>query len=249
MKKTLFAFNYFSNPKLNIPILIFVLSLFLARLGHSQNLIQQGIQGEQDQNTMKNHDFSTPESLETNYENLRMALNPPINIDWDWKALLEEPNFFAEESSIIQIGVGLLSTVNVKDRAAEQDLIDVDFFIPSLHLMYERQVWKNLGAGASFSTQIWEVPTLGYQYRYYTLGLRAAYHLNIIDQLDPYIALGTTYRRMVLTNSNRNISESKMTFHIVIGGRYYFTEKIGGHLEIGNDMTSWFKLGLSYYIN
>jgi len=172
-----------------------------------------------------------------------------LDLDWDWKALFEEPTFFEEKSSIFQLGVGLLSTVDLKNRAAELDQVDVETFIPAVHLLYERQAWKNLGVGLSVGAQIWKVPVLDYQYRYYTGGLRASYHLNVTDKLDPYVGLGGTYRRMVLTNTNRNLVKSTITGNFIMGARYYLNQFVGGYFEIGGNTTNWLKLGLSFYFS
>ena len=171
------------------------------------------------------------------------------NFGWDWKDLFEEPDFFEKNSYSILLGVGFRSTVDLDQRSAELNQVDVKTMVPAVHLIVERQVWNNIGAGLSLGTQIWSVPILDYQYRYYTGGLRATYHFNVLDKLDPYVGMGATYRRMELTNNDRNVVESKFTGHFILGVRYYLTNTIGAYLEMGDDTTSWFKFGVSFYLN
>lgn len=166
----------------------------------------------------------------------------------DWEDLFEEPEFFEERGAVIQSGIGIRSTVDLEDQAAALDQVDVKPLFPAVNLTVERQVWRNFGAGLTLGTQFWTVPVLKYQYRYYTGGLRAAYHFNITDKLDPYLGVGATYRLMQLTNTERNISESMITAHFIAGARYYLTDVVGAYLEVGGHSTSWFNLGLCFYI-
>lgn len=168
---------------------------------------------------------------------------------WDWQSLFSEPYHFERRSSIIQVGMGVVGTVDVAGRAAELDQVDVKTFLPALHLMYERQVWENVGVGLSVGTQMWKVPVFNYQYRYYTGGLHAAYHFNVLEKLDPYLALGATYRRMVLTNTDRRVANDQVTPHFLIGARYYFKPKMGAYLEWGRNTTAGLKFGLAFYLS
>lgn len=166
--------------------------------------------------------------------------------------LLDEPEYFEKGSSLISIGSALFANVNVDERAAELDQVDAAVLIPGIYLSYERQLIHNLGVGLTLGTQVWRVPVLNYRYRYYTAGLRTTYHFNIdaVEKLDPYIGFAGTYRRMFLTNKTRNESgEAKVSAHLIGGVRYYFTRKIGAHLEFGNDMTGRLKVGATFYFS
>lgn len=176
----------------------------------------------------------------------------PLDIDWDWQSLFTEPDFFEKNSAVFQFGIGFINTVNLAARASELDQIDVDPITPGINFLYERQVWNNFGAGIIFGAQFWKVPVLDYQYQYYTAGLRVNYHLNpgldALKKFDPYVGSAAVYRMMVLTNTNRNISKSDITFHLIAGVRYYLGTHWAAFAEIGDDTTSGLKVGMTYYM-
>ena len=168
---------------------------------------------------------------------------------WDIGDLLEEPEFFEEKSFSLSIGIGLRTNVNLTDRVAEIDQIDAKGQIPGISLILERQVWENLGVGISLGYQSWKFSPLKYTYHYVTGGVRAAYHINLdfIENLDLYLGGGASYRMILLTNSERDISESAITPHLLFGSRYYLTETLGVFIEISDDTNSWVKIGSTLY--
>ena len=174
----------------------------------------------------------------------------PPEIDWgDWsEKIFNAPDFFSQKSSVLQLGIGFLSNVNLSDVAQQQDQLDTKLMIPSISLTYERNVWKNFGVGLTIAHQVWKVPVFGYQYRYYSGSLRTTYHLGILEKLDPYMGLTLGYRYMSLTNKSQNVHQSHVQASWVLGARYYFSNRFGGFLEFGDDALTWGKLGISYYL-
>ena len=173
------------------------------------------------------------------------------SFDFDFGGIFEESSAFPIGSKVVQFGLGLGSTVNLKQLSAELNLIDARRRIPHLSFLYERQIGPtNVGAGLIAGYQMWSVPSLGYRYHYYTLGVRGSYHFNVdaLPELDPYVALGFTLRMMTLTNGPRGETEAKVTAHMILGARYYFQEKIAAFFEIGQDATSALKFGVAYQI-
>ncbi len=173
---------------------------------------------------------------------------PPLDF-FDWLSeIIEEPEKFGPKSSVFQLGIGFVSDVNLANRVQELDQLDVKMITPALSITYERNVWNNVGVGITLANQIWRVPVFNYQYRYYSGGIRATYHFNILDKLDPYVGGSVSFRFLSLTNKQENIHHSKVSGSWVIGARYYLTERFGGFFEAGDDALSWFKIGLTYYI-
>ncbi len=170
-------------------------------------------------------------------------------LGWDFEDLFDEPDFFEEKSLSISLALGLRTNVNLSDRVAELDQIDVEALIPGVSLLLERQIWDNLGLGISLSYQSWEFSPLNYTYQYITGGLRTSYHLNLdfIEKLDPYLGAGASFRMILLSNSERNISENRVTPHLILGSRYYLNETIGVFIEVSDDTNSWFKVGSTLY--
>ncbi|MEL6624972.1 MAG: hypothetical protein AAFQ83_24570 [Bacteroidota bacterium] len=176
---------------------------------------------------------------------------PSFDFDFDFGGIFEESSAFPTGSKVIQFGLGLGSTVNLKQLSAELNLIDARRRIPHLSFLYERQIGPtNVGAGVIAGYQMWSVPSLSYRYHYYTLGVRGSYHFNVdaLPELDPYVALGFSLRMMTLTNGPRGETEAKVTAHMILGARYYFQEKMAAFFEIGQDATSALKFGVAYQI-
>lgn len=166
---------------------------------------------------------------------------------WEFTDLFEEVEYFEEKSKVWQIGIGFRSDVPLQEQAEANDQLDVRFLTPALSLTYEKNVWNNLGVGFTVAGQLWRVPVFRYQYRYYTGGLRVAYHLNVAEQLDPYFGFGGTFRYLELSNNQSNEHNTKITAHWLLGARYYYAEHAAAFFEAGNDSPTWFKAGLALY--
>lgn len=169
-------------------------------------------------------------------------------IGWEFTDLFDEPEQFEASSSVWQFGIGFRSDLNLQVTSDAVNQLDVKGLLPALTLTYERQVWNNVGVGLTVGYQMWKVPIFGYQYRYYTGALRAAYHFNVTDQLDPYIGGCATFRRLDLANDGNNLHNWKITGSFLIGVRYYLSERFGLVFEIGDEGPSWFKGGVAFYL-
>jgi hypothetical protein len=172
----------------------------------------------------------------------------PLLPSWDFVDLFDELERFEEKSMVLQLGIGIGSDIDLNELSVEVNQLDVEPFIPALSITLEKNVWNNLGVGLTLGGRVWEVPIFDYQYRYYIGSLRSAYHFNIMDKLDPYIGASATFRYLELTNTETKINNTKLTASMLVGARYYLTERLGGFIEIGNDALSIFKTGLVFYM-
>ncbi len=89
----------------------------------------------------------------------------------------------------------------------------------------------------------------GWKYSNFILGARGSFHYPLIDKLDTYSGLMLGYE--VVSESefgvNTSISKSAASGFIwswYAGGRYYFTDKIAGMLELGYGIT-YLNLGVA----
>lgn len=162
--------------------------------------------------------------------------------------LLDEPQHFEDRTAVLQLTSDLFPPLKLKQWSLDVNQIDVKTEVPPLTIGYEKQVYRSFGVGAFVGFQSWKVPILKYHYRYYIGGLRLSHHFAVGERLDPYVGMAPTYRRLVLTNGERPLGESTVTFHFFAGARYYFTERLGAVAEVGDDAMGWVKLGLSYYL-
>lgn len=201
--------------------------------------------------------FSTDSSLFAQFTNERqISLQNKNNssslrgIDWEdlFEDLFDEPDYFENKSYNLQFGIGFRSDITVTAQAKENDQLEIKSVIPAFSLVYEKNVWKNMGLGIGLGGRLWGVPVYNYQYRYFTGSLRATYHLNISDKFDPYIGLAGTFRYFDIVNdfSDREYN-TKITATWLVGTKYYFSNRFGVFLEAGDDALSWFKGGISIY--
>ena len=79
----------------------------------------------------------------------------------------------------------------------------------------------------------------GYKYSDIIIGARGALHYQFIDHLDTYAGLMLGYdivsaKTFGTGAPNCNATASAFKFDIFLGGRYYFTDKLAGLLELGS---------------
>ncbi len=164
------------------------------------------------------------------------------------------PPTFVTESSVVQVGIGLLSNVNLKEQAYENDFFQTSLIYPAISLTYERNIWNNFGLGLSVATQSWKVPPLtidrqeyNFRYRYHGLGIRATYHLNFHPRLDSYLGITTSVRYMDIASSGEIFDRNfNLDAAFLVGMRFYITDTIGVFLEVSDETLSWCTTGFTF---
>lgn len=113
----------------------------------------------------------------------------------------------------------------------------------------------SLGVGGylGFSSYRWRYSGFGYDYGWnYTniiLGARGVFHYPFIEKLDTYTGLLLGFRVVTSTEYGNvgtysNPSSSGLAYSWFVGGRYYFTDRIAGMLELGYGI-SYLNLGVA----
>lgn len=92
-------------------------------------------------------------------------------------------------------------------------------------------------------------PGYGWNYSSFIIGARGSLHYQVIDQLDSYTGLMLGYNIVSTKNFgtgvyNTSASGSKLLLAWYLGGRYYFTERLAGLLELGFGV-AYINLGLA----
>jgi len=90
-----------------------------------------------------------------------------------------------------------------------------------------------------------------YKYTYIIIGVRGAYHLPLIDNVDTYGGLMLGYN--IVTESTEgttwagasSASGSYLSIGAFVGGRYYFTPKLGAYAELGYGI-GFLNVGVTY---
>lgn len=138
---------------------------------------------------------------------------------------------------------------------------------PALGLFYEKGV-TDLGPGVlgvggfvGYKSLAYKYAGFGFEYdwswRYLILGVRGAWHYNEwhgMDELDIYGGLMLSYNSVKWTDNTRypsgipalsSSASSGIGLTGFLGARYYFTENLGAHLELGYGI-AYANLGLTY---
>ncbi len=133
--------------------------------------------------------------------------------------------------------------------------------LPALNLSVERGIIDNIGPGTisvgglvGYKAYRYNYPGTDYKATWTDIyvAARGIYHYNITEnpKVDTYagISLGLRLESWKDTyygnDYNNSYGGAYVHSGIFVGGRYYFTDKVGAFAEVGYDM-SYLKLGLS----
>lgn len=158
---------------------------------------------------------------------------------WEFSDLFEEVEMFENKSFIVHLGTSFVS-----DLAYDKESF-LKLGVPAVHLLMEKSVAKNFGVGLKLGTKWWRAEKLNYNYRYYAAGLRATYHLCILDKLDPYFGANLTARGFWIGNGETSINEIDVKVGAVIGARYYLNQWFGVFGEFAEDGIGKIHIGLT----
>ena len=152
----------------------------------------------------------------------------------------DEVEQFESGSFIVHLGTSFISDINLDT----EDLLNNN--LPALELLFENAVAKNIGVGLKLGTKWWKAEKIGYNYRYHTAALRATYHFNVIERLDPYLGANVAGRYFGIGNGDQNVNEIKVTAGLVIGARYYLTDSLAAFTEFAEDGIGKIHLGITF---
>jgi hypothetical protein len=153
---------------------------------------------------------------------------------------------FNQSNKLLNVGVGLSSY----------------YYGNPIGLSFESGVSENISVGGQFDYNSGNYDGYyGSSYRWgysaYYLGIRGSYHVNQLlkinsKNVDLYAGVGLGYQRFRWDDESYGYGygynynyRSGLFFNYFIGGKYYFTDKIGGFLELGYTGLSSARVGLA----
>jgi hypothetical protein len=111
-----------------------------------------------------------------------------------------------------------------------------------------------IGGYLGYSSHKWEYSNTGYGWKYTNiiLGVRGVFHYPLVDKLDTYTGLllgynissSKEYGNAGVYGNLYSASAGGVAYSWFIGGRYYFTDKFAGMLELGYGIT-YLNLGIA----
>jgi hypothetical protein len=95
----------------------------------------------------------------------------------------------------------------------------------------------------------WYGGTYGWNYTNIILGARGVFHYPFVEKLDTYTGLLLGFKVVTSTEygtvgTYSNPTNSGLAYSWFVGGRYYFTDKLAGMLELGYGI-SYLNLGIA----
>jgi len=108
-----------------------------------------------------------------------------------------------------------------------------------------------IGGYIGYSSYKWEHNNWGWKYSNIIIGPRGYVHYNFMDKLDTYGGLLVGYNivsakefGVSIPGYNYNSSSSGLIWSGFIGGRYFFSEKLAGMVELGSGI-AYLNLGIA----
>lgn len=141
------------------------------------------------------------------------------------------------------IGVGIGSSFSAGSLSLPPLSVSVDYG-------YSDQISIGGYIGYVASKEDFAFLNYSWKYTYMIVGVRGAYHLDLVDGIDTYggILLGYNIASVKYEGSMTGIPEPKVggiAYAGFVGGRYHFSEKIGAFAELGYGIT-FLNLGLTF---
>ena len=146
-------------------------------------------------------------------------------------------NTFSKGDIIGNIGIGLGSTFSHGSSVPISGSLELGV----LDNLFDDKSSLGVGGYVGFASEKW----WDIRWTYIIFGVRGAVHYQFVDKLDTYLGLMLGYNNVSVSSS---YSEGSLgggfTMPFFIGGRYYFTDKIGGFAELGHGI-AYLQLGVS----
>ena len=152
-------------------------------------------------------------------------------------------NTFSQGDKVVNLGLGLASGWGHKDYKIA---------IPPLSGSFEYCIIDNLfndkssiGVGGYFGHVSYKDKHVSdWNYSYTIIGARAAFHYQLVDNLDTHAGVMAGYN--LYSSSYKEIrGSSAPAFDVFLGARYYFLNNLGAFAEVGWGGIAYLQLGLA----
>ena len=159
---------------------------------------------------------------------------------------------FASGDKVVNLGIGLGSALY--SGAGNKSSI------PPISISFEKGIKDNvlekgvIGVGGylGYSSYKWEFNSYGYKISNIIIGARGNFHYPLLDNFDTYIGILLGYN-IISAKEFGNLPyvgyyygapKSHVIWSGYIGGRYYFSDKLAGLIELGSGI-SYLTLGVA----
>lgn len=160
------------------------------------------------------------------------------NADSSTKASGGQTNF-KEGDKIVNIGFGLGSSLYTGSHyTSKTPPLSASFELGIKDNLFDEKSSLGVGGYLGYTGAKWEESGYGFKYKSIVLGVRGAVHYQIIEKIDTYSGLMLGYNIQSSSTFGNDWGGSAnghggFAYNWFIGGRYYFTDKIAGMVELG----------------
>ena len=148
-------------------------------------------------------------------------------------------NTFREGDKIVNIGFGLGSSLYAGSHyTSKTPPISASFELGMKDNLFDEKSSLGIGGYLGYTGAKWEESGFGWKYKSIVVGVRGAVHYQLVDKLDTYSGLMLGYNIVSSSSFGTTWGASAsagggIAYNWFIGGRYYFSDKIAGMVELG----------------
>jgi hypothetical protein len=150
-------------------------------------------------------------------------------------------NTFVKGDKILNLGIGLGSTLYTGGSyTSKTPPLSASFEVGVKDKLFDDKSSLGIGGYLGYTGAKWEYSSWGYKYSNVILGVRGVLHYQLVDKLDTYTGLLLGYD--IVTSKefgtavygyDYSATSSGVAYSWFVGGRYYFSDKFAGMLELG----------------
>jgi hypothetical protein len=150
-------------------------------------------------------------------------------------AVASQAQVFAKNDKVVNLGVGIGSYLGGVGYSTIIPPISGSFEYGIVDGLINGKASIGVGGYLGFASQKYKyLNDSGWNYNYFILGARGAFHYQFVDKLDTYAGLMLGYNIATSSGDNvGNVSAGGFVYSTFVGARYYFTESIAAFAEIG----------------
>jgi hypothetical protein len=164
--------------------------------------------------------------------------------------LKAQENLFAKGDKVVNLGIGLLSSFYTgSGYTGKTPPVSVSFEVGIADDVLDVGS-IGIGGYVGYTSAKWEYFGYGWKYTNYIIGARGSFHYPIVDKFDTYAGVLLGFN-VVSAKEIGNVplgfesSASGAIFSGYVGGRYYFTDKLAGMVELGTGI-AYVNLGIAF---
>jgi hypothetical protein len=161
-------------------------------------------------------------------------------------------NTFNKGDKVVNLGIGFGSTLYTGSFYNNRiPPVSASFEVGVKDELFDEKSSLGIGGYMGYTGAKWAYQGWGWNYSSIIIGGRGALHYQLIDKLDTYTGLMLGFNVVSAKSygsgglwDNYNTASSGLTYSWFLGGRYYFTEKLAGLLELGYGV-AYINLGIA----